>query len=236
MTGFTEIHTHVVFGVDDGAQTQTDMQAMLDSAHAQGVSTLFATPHVTPGVRPFDFDVYRQRIEQGRAYCRAKGYAIELRTGAEILCTPALERYVLEGNMPALEGSNRVLMEFGVRVEFEQILNAVRTVERGGYAPVLAHIERYPCLQRMHNAWRLKDRCDVAYQVNARTVLESNGFWKNRPVRKWLEAGLIDWVASDAHDCVRRPFLTRAAYEELCRRYGAAYAGELLGMREMPGA
>ena len=231
MTGFTEIHTHVVFGVDDGAQTEADMYALLDAAHKEGVSTLFATSHVTPGIRPFDFEKYKQHLELARRYCRDKGYALELCAGAEILSTPALERYVWEESLPTLGNSNRVLVEFAVKVEFQQIVESVRMLERGGYVPILAHIERYACLQHSKNAWKLKELCDVGYQVNARTVVEGRGFFQDRCVHKWFDAGLIDWVASDAHDCVRRPFMTQKAYNVLRERYGSAYAGRLLGLQ-----
>lgn len=40
MSGFTDIHAHFVYGMDDGAQNRTDMKAMLDAAHADGIAFL----------------------------------------------------------------------------------------------------------------------------------------------------------------------------------------------------
>ena len=47
MRGFTDIHAHFVYGVDDGAKTPEDMYRMLDAANADGITCLFATPHAT---------------------------------------------------------------------------------------------------------------------------------------------------------------------------------------------
>ena len=37
---FLDLHTHVVYGVDDGARTEEQMRAMLDAAVANGITTL----------------------------------------------------------------------------------------------------------------------------------------------------------------------------------------------------
>ena len=44
MKGFRDIHSHFVYGVDDGARTREDMEAMLDAAHADGIASLVSTP------------------------------------------------------------------------------------------------------------------------------------------------------------------------------------------------
>ena len=83
MKGYTDIHAHFVYGMDDGAQTREEMCAMLDAAEADGIGLLYATPHVVPGVRPFDWETYERRLREARAYCGARGYGMELRAGAE---------------------------------------------------------------------------------------------------------------------------------------------------------
>ena len=51
--GFRDIHAHFVYGVDDGAKTLQDMQAMLDEAYLSGIKVLYATSHSTPGITHF---------------------------------------------------------------------------------------------------------------------------------------------------------------------------------------
>lgn len=72
MTGFTDIHSHFVYGVDDGAKTRADMEAMLDAAYADGVTSLFATSHMTPGISPFDFLAYRSIWMRRKAIASGK--------------------------------------------------------------------------------------------------------------------------------------------------------------------
>ena len=79
---FSDIHSHFVYGVDDGAQTRTVMEQMLDMANAEGLTDLVSTPHVTPGLKPLNTERYLRHFEEARAYCRQMDYPIRLYTGA----------------------------------------------------------------------------------------------------------------------------------------------------------
>ena len=50
MRGFTDIHHHLLYGVDDGAQSLQMSLKMAQRAYRGGTRTIIATPHVTPGV------------------------------------------------------------------------------------------------------------------------------------------------------------------------------------------
>lgn len=203
---------------------------MLDAAWEDGISTLYATSHITPGIRPFDFDVYSQHLDEARFYCRERGYDMTLCPGAEILYTPALRNYVVNHRLPTLGESNHVLLEFAPGIPLWELEAALELMERQGYVTTLAHIERYACFFQGNATSRLKDRWDIRYQVNADTVLHEGGFFRARRIRSWFRNGLVDYVASDAHDTLTRPFQLRQAYEVLKQRYGQATAERLMGM------
>lgn len=231
MTGFTDLHSHVIFGVDDGASSEADMEAMLDAAHADGIVSLFATAHMTPGIQRFDTVNYLKNLDDARNYCKSKGYAVTLHAGAEILYTPALRDYVVDHPLQTLDNSNRVLMEFVPDVTYRELEAALDLMERYGYVTVLAHIERYACLFCGNRAHWLKENHDVRYQVNTNTVLNERGFFRTRYIRSWFQKKLVDFVASDAHDVLVRPYQMTKAYEELKRRYGQDYACFLTGVQ-----
>lgn len=232
MNGLREIHVHFVYGVDDGPSTKADMEAMLDAAHAQGVTLLIATPHVTPGVYRFDAELFARHLDEAKDYCRDKGYDMQLYAGAEIMYSPAGERCIREGTIPTMGDSSYILIEFVPDVSYAELSHALSVAERAGYQPILAHIERYECLHRKDYAYRLKKECRVLYQVNSNSLIESRGFFADRRIRKWFRDGLIDFVASDAHDLKRRPFKIREAYDILCQRFGEEVAQALAASQE----
>ena len=228
--GFTDLHSHFLYGLDDGAKTRREMEAMLDAAYADGIAHLYATPHAALGIRPFDGELCARRLEEARAYCRRRGYEMRLYGGAELMYTPAMERFALERRLPTLGDSRRVLMEFVPDAGIRELREAVELVERSGYTAVLAHVERYGCLFVGKNAWKLKEERDVRYQLNAGTAIGGRGLLRGAFVRRWLREGLIDYVASDAHNCTSRPFRMREACASLQKTCGQALAAKLTGL------
>lgn len=228
--GFVDIHSHFVYGLDDGARTITEMETMLDAAHADGVVSLFATPHVTPGMKPFDAEKYESHLNQARRYCRDRGYNMQLFSGAEILYTPMLQQYCMEHRLPTLGDSEFVLMEFVPGVKLQELESALTLMKRNGYIPILAHIERYNCLYRGKTAAKLKERYNVRYQVNANTVLSDQGYFRTRKIRSWFENELVDFIASDAHNVQNRRTKLRKAFSTLKKQYGQQ-AEQLMGLR-----
>ena len=229
MTGFRDIHAHFVYGVDDGAQTRDDMYAMIDAAFRDGVTDLCATPHVTPGLKPFDGLSFSRHFDLAQEYCRQQGYPMALHAGAEILYTPAMTRYAEDGVLPTLGNTSFALMEFVPDVSLDEAERAIDLMEHAGYRLILAHIERYRCMFR-GNAYRIKQNHGVLYQVNCSTVIEQRHFLKAKEIRGWLEDELIDYVATDQHNCTYRRSRMREAYRALKEEYGVRYANRLVGL------
>lgn len=228
MTGFTDIHSHFLYGVDDGAKTIEVMEAMLDSAYSDGIRRLVATPHVTPGMEPFDKELLQSRLDDAKEYCSKMGYDIELHLGAENLYTPAFAGYAERNELISLGNSPYLLVEFIPNAALDEIWDAVDIISSEGYVPVLAHIERYKCFN-FKEAKKLKNEYEVVFQMNCNTVVEDKGFFGNRKIEKFLKSGLISCLACDAHDCHRRRYNMHKAYEVLRNKYGAKFADNITG-------
>ena len=184
---------------------------MLRRAADEGIGRIVATPHAVPGVEPFNREDYYRRLDEADDYCRQNGLDIELEEGAEILYTDQTCRFLQEGLVPTLAQSDFVLVEFSPDVPFERLYGALERLAQGGFLPVVAHVERYRCLT-MRPANALRDGC---------------GFWANRFLRKMFEHGMIDAVATDAHNVSSRPARMKAARAALARQYGEDYACRL---------
>lgn len=235
MTGFTDIHSHFVYGIDDGAQTAEEMYAMLDQAYENGISRLYATPHMVPGMTEFNMLLFRAHLQQARTYCQIRQYPLELLSGAEILYTPQMVWYAENHKLPVLEGSQYVLVEFSPEISFKDIREALELLRKNGYRSIIAHTERYDCLLRPRALKKLKSEYGVRFQVNANTVCRKLPLLRRLCINRWFADGMIDFVASDAHNTQSRPFHMREAYEMLSKRYTKKYAKKLVkGFRRDP--
>lgn len=224
----TDIHQHLLWGLDDGAGTADIMGAMLNEACKQGISTVVATPHAAPGMRPFDMGLYRERLDQAQSFCRMQKLDVKVVPGAEVAWTYYTAPALHQGRIPTLGGTDYVLLELWRDISWQAARNAVGQLTRAGYCPVLAHAERYLAfLLSPKAAMRFRNETGALLQINANTLLHPRGYLERRFIQRLLSEGAIDAVATDAHDCEKRPVNLHDAYVWLCKNTDKAYAQDL---------
>lgn len=230
MSGFIDIHHHLIYGVDDGAQTVDTAMAMARAAAADGTRIVLGTSHRTPGIKPFDEGLYAQRLREMNARCREEQIPLTILPGAEILYTEQTARFLREGRVPTLAGTDYVLVEFMPDVRYDALCEALERILREGYLPVVAHAERYACIAGdVRRCEKLRQEPGVLIQMNCSSVIGGHGFWRDRQTRKLLTAGIIDIVASDAHHPVKRPTRMREAYRALSGLLDRETANAMMG-------
>ena len=229
----TDIHQHLLWGLDDGAKTAEVMQGMLHQAHQQGIGKIAATCHICPGIMPFDSGLYRERLAQAQAYCHQQGLDVSVYPGAEIAWTYQALDALRQGRIPKLGDTDYVLLELWRDASFLEAKDAVRSLISGGYCPVLAHVERYRCFSWFpQQALRFREETGALFQVNAATLLQPQSLTEKRFIRLLLKQQALDAVASDAHSLDWRPINLRAAHEWLMRHTDEDYARELTTFSE----
>jgi capsular exopolysaccharide synthesis family protein len=178
----------------------------------------------------FSVELYKAQIEEADAFAKAKNLDLRVYSGAEILYGFQTRRFLSEHRLPTLADSGKVLLEFCLDVKYPEIENAVLTVLRTGHLPVLAHIERYPCLMQKARGLRLlKKQYDVSCQVNADSVLRNWNSVMSGAMKRAIADGTIDFVASDAHSPRSGAYAMQKAYAKLEQHFGADLADRLTG-------
>lgn len=77
-----DIHHHLIYGVDDGPQTFSQMTDMLLRAADNGITVLVATAHAMPGVQPFPGETYLKHLCEAQNWSNAHGLGITICMGA----------------------------------------------------------------------------------------------------------------------------------------------------------
>lgn len=229
MMRFTDLHTHILWGMDDGPARPQDMHAMLDLAVQGGVGLIAATSHANPQKRAFPFERYMQRLDEANTYCRSRGWPLRLIGGCEILWCDRAADLLREGALPMLGDTRHVLIEFYPDVSLYQIARAADSVYKAGCFPIVAHVERYRALRKtLRNPLQFKEEHGLIYQMNCDTLLMPRGIMERLFIRRMMQEQAIDLIASDAHDTVMRPVRMRQAYEKVNEKYGPEYAQALV--------
>lgn len=215
---FFDLHCHLLYGVDDGAASYEDMTAMLDLAYADGTRALCATPHYSPLLFGENTAAAQQAFDRLQEYARQRYPDLHLYLGHELSyfggCVEALE----SGRCRSINGGRYVLVDFPEAVSFYELRAGMLQMLRAGYAPVLAHTERYRSLAG-HLSWVEEFRASGGVvQLNASSPRGRSLFCRQQS-RRLLRAGLVDVIASDGHHLQRRPPVMSACMDILRKYY-----------------
>ena len=230
MDGFVDLHCHALYHIDDGAKDEQIMQNMLNMAYNDGTRYLCFTPHFKIYEFDEDDEMYEQVERMKRRFSDALAFVSEnhsdmhLYLGNEIMYHADIPNSLFEGKCLFLGNSKYALIEFDPSATAYEIENTVVKLLRKGITPIIAHVERYSAMIKNASlVTALKDH-GALFQANARAILKFKFGKSARFLKQALKRGLIDIVASDAHNDSSFPPVLSAAYEYVFKKYGEAYA------------
>lgn len=228
-----DIHSHILFGVDDGAKTIEDSLALIEEMYNQGVKILILTPHRRKNM----FEKSKQEIEENfkklkQAVKEKYNDLIRIYLGTEIYYTEDVLDKIEKNEIHSMAGTRNVLVEFNYGIRVKDLEDAIYNIVTLGKTPIIAHIERYDCLEKNDETILNLIELGAKMQVNAESILKINLFGDNKKVYKkrakyFLENDLVDIIASDAHNLsTRKPYMKKA-YDIIVDKYGKKRAENL---------
>jgi protein-tyrosine phosphatase len=201
-----DCHAHLLAAVDDGPRTEDESLRMLADAAAGGTRLLFVTSHIDERY-PWS---PRRDDELNRAFDRLLelGATVpgcpELRMGYELAPRPGTEEFLADPARWRLAGTDVVLVDGPDDIPMQHdpgILDYVERVTAAGLRPMLAHPERQAFLHPGDHdfAYTLKSK-GALLQVDSGALLGFDGPAVAAEAHRLLAEGLVDLVASDAHE------------------------------------
>ncbi len=223
-----DLHTHVLPGIDDGAGSLTEAVEMCRRAAADGCATVVATPHLR---HPRWWNGERRTLEELHAelsgrldgrprLCLGGEIALHSDSVGEIYDLP-------EGELLTLAGSRYVLLELDWHGLGPDVTDVVHELKVGGLFPVIAHPERVRWLASDPALLESLVERGACLQLTAMSVTGELGAGIRAVCEDLIEAGMVHFVASDAHDLELRPPGLAAAYAEVGDRFGDEVAQRL---------
>jgi protein-tyrosine phosphatase len=193
---FVDLHSHVLYGLDDGAPDEATTLAMLDGLAALGVGEQCVTPHQRAGQYMPSWD----RIEATLAAVerlRRPGHPT-LRLGAENMWDDVFIKRLAANEIPRYRNTCAFLVEIPTSLLPPGMLDHLFKLRIGRMVPVLAHPERYqPLWDDDDLARQLRRVC--AFVVDLGAVAGFHGKRETRAARHLLETGLACGIATDLH-------------------------------------
>lgn len=222
-----DIHTHILYGLDDGAADPAETLAMLQAAEADGTTRILATPHHIAGANSYTRQELLRRFEKTKRMAAEAGLAIRIDLGSELFLDDLIEKSVEDGDAPGLAGTPYLLLEFSMHRTTPYAEGVLSRLVRRGYRPVVAHPERCRQLRSDSGLFSRLRAMGCLFQVNAGTLLGREGIEAEAFVRRMLEEDAVHFVASDCHSPRWRPPGLTEAYERTKELAGAAAADRI---------
>jgi tyrosine-protein phosphatase YwqE len=212
----TDMHSHLIPGIDDGAKTIEDSLSLIRELYSMGFTKLYTTPHImsdyfrnTPEIILSGLDRVREAIDK-------ENIPVEIHAAAEY--------YVDDGFVTKLEkeklltfGDNYLLFEISYINCPDNIDEIIFRMQILGYKPVLAHPERYPFWFNNFQKYSTFHEQGVLLQVNINSLSGYYGLEARKTAEKMAEHGLIDLIGTDCHHLKHMVGLKRGLLDKVLK-------------------
>lgn len=214
----TDLHAHILPGMDDGPKDLAASLALLEQQLGQGVDQIVLTSHYHCEAEPPEeflarrdraFSVLQDQCPEG----------IILKRGCEVYFSPLLMEMDLKPL--CMEGTDVLLLELPVLQKPAFLREVLMGLWQRGIVPLIAHAERYQYVNRDPRLLAEWLELGAVIQVNAQSVMDG-GF-----ARRLIRWGLCQIVASDAHSVLHRPANLAAALDTVAKTISPEKAREL---------
>ncbi len=214
-----DFHSHILPGIDDGADCVETSLEMLRKAKEQGVSQIVATPHFYPEQMTVDsFLEYRQAAYEALCDAMDGEEFPEIHLGCEVHLggqTPEIE----DLKKLCLEGTKVVLLEMPYGLLHPWMIDTVyQIIAKGKMIPVIAHVDRYHDMLKQFERLKTLLSMEVVVQLNADAFLS---WGMNRHLKKIIGLNRPVVLGSDMHNLTTRTNRIEAASKKIEKKFGA---------------
>lgn len=194
-----DIHTHILYGIDDGVKTIEESIKVLKNLSDNGVTDVYLTPHYIEN-SSYNSNVKNNqtRFNNIKKELKKNNISLNIYLANEIYINDDILGLLKNNEVKTLNNKN-LLIELPMSGEYNNYMDVFLELKEAGYNVILAHPERYIYFQKhfddlidMHNR-------GILFQINMESILGKYGSKTKKTVKKLLKNKCIDYVGSDIH-------------------------------------
>lgn len=192
-----DIHSHLVYGVDDGSKTKEDTVHMIKEAKKVGFTDIICTPHYMEDYYEVPCNEVYNKISNMRDL--ANGINIKIHQGNEIYATENIIEFINSKKAMSLNNSRYVLIEFPMQTKPINMDQVIYLILQEGKIPIVAHPERYNYVRENPNMLLEYIEQGVLFQSNYGSIIGIYGNDIKETAKKLLTHNMIHFLGSDNH-------------------------------------
>lgn len=212
-----DIHSHLIPGIDDGADTMDTSLQLIRSLKDLGFKHLVATPHIMSDLYPNTRNNILEGLSRLTKAVEEASIDIKIEAAAEYYMDENFEHIIQNDELLTLP-HNRVLVEMSFVTAPPNLFHYIFKLQTKGYKPVLAHPERYLFLKNRFSEYHRLKEYGCEFQLNILSLMGYYGKSIQDTAFKLLKNKLVDYLGTDLHhhrhaELLRETLLDRKARE-----------------------
>jgi protein-tyrosine phosphatase len=213
----TDMHSHLIPGIDDGAKTIEDSVELIRHLHSLGYTKLITTPHVMSDYFQNTPETILGGLEIVRAALKENNIPVEISAAAEYYIDDGFIRKLEEEKLLTF-GDNYLLVEVSYINPPDNVRDILFRAQVLGYKPILAHPERYPFWYRSLDEYQRFFEMGIILQLNLNSLSGYYGPDAKRIAEKLIEMEIVQALGTDMHHMKHGAFLSKVVNEKSLRR------------------
>ncbi|MDQ0232745.1 tyrosine-protein phosphatase [Metabacillus malikii] len=216
-----DIHSHILPGIDDGAQTVEDSINMAKLAVEEGITKIIATPHHQNGKYNNKKHDIISRVSDLNQILQNEKIPLEVLPGQETRIYGEMTDDIDKGEILPLNHTNYLFIELPsghIPRYTEQLLF---DIQLKGFTPIIVHPERNSGVMENPDKLLHLVKKGALTQVTAGSVTGYFGKKIQRLSKQLIEANMTHFISSDAHNVTNRSFHIRESIAEVNKEFGS---------------
>jgi tyrosine-protein phosphatase YwqE len=214
-----DMHSHVLPGIDDGAQTPEDSVELVKRMMDVGIKKIIATPHIMADYYRNTAETINASLAILKAELERQKIDIVIEAAAEHYFDETFETRINEGKLMTM-GDNYVLFEFSFISKPPNAVHIIQKLKELGYKPILAHPERYPYMD--NDQFRNLRDWGLSLQLNTISLTGYYGKDVKKLAENLIDDQLVDFISSDMHhlrhadalkEALKMPYLEKVLFD-----------------------
>lgn len=223
-----DIHSHMLYGVDDGAKTIQESLDMIGISHEEGIDHIVLTPHYERSNNQYNLKQLTDHFNELKQKVSTLYPTMNLYLGNEILYEDGIVSDLKDGKIVTMNGTRYILVEYVPNISYEEMYQSFRKLIQARFFPILAHVERYQCLYKKINRIDEIRELGIYLQMNGQSILGGIFSGHSRWCHKLLKEEQISFIASDAHNCTTRSPKLLKSIEWMHKNLSETYCDKVL--------
>ena len=196
----TDVHSHILFGIDDGSRTISESIELLKKLKSVGFNNVILTPHfILDSTYNSNYEANIKIYNELKERLLNENIDINIYLGNEIFIDKNVPTLLEKNIITSLNETKYVLVEFPMHNKLLNIEDILYEIRSKGYEVVIAHPERYDAFKEDYSIVDTLREDGFLFQSNYSSILGYYGKDSIKLLKYMLKRHYIDFLGTDIH-------------------------------------